>query len=232
MKIDDPIVDIEVEGIWLPGRLVSWSWYSGGRSQQSNCGRVGCDPSLFGVGEHIIAVQAADANFRDQASDLRQIASTVEESPDLEACSNDDDWTTTRSYGQVECNWVGRNTRLRCAVRGDDGRRAFEACPRICGNDPDWIAEIAPRGGGFDRRKIDCRDVRQKPFNRCRAPSARMAFAFACCDYNKQCRSGTLGGSNTGIYDEVNVFDDEDFGGSIQRRSSRCCFGILPPLPK
>ena len=58
-------------------------------------------------------------------------------------CSNDSTWTLTNRKGKVQdCNWIARKPDKRCGKKGDDGRRASEACPEACGSCPPTAAPI------------------------------------------------------------------------------------------
>ena len=95
-------------------------------------------------------------------------------------CRNDQEWTCVTSTGNVwKCRWVGENKKRRCRLRGVDGRRAFQGCPRSCGNDAEWTAQV---GEG-----LGCRWVAQRPDRRCRLRGvdgrrATAACAKACCE--------------------------------------------------
>lgn len=104
----------------------------------------------------------------------------------LHQCTDDPQWRMPeRADGQWRgCKWVGQRPRNRCLRRGQDGRRAYVACPQACGDDSDWKTTQ-------DR---DCDWVKQRPDTRCRVRGThtergrgRAAFlscAMACCEFN------------------------------------------------
>lgn len=113
-------------------------------------------------------------------------------------CRNDREWFVVSNNGATRgCSWV-RKKASRCNRRGNDGRRGYQACPKACGNDPNWATEVGPAN---NRRKVGCRWVKKNPNRRCRSrgTEGRRAFAAcaaACCEYNSR-----GGGSATDVDD-------------------------------
>ena len=49
------------------------------------------------------------------------------------SCADDATWVITKGGDAADCAWVAAKPEKRCTKRGDDGRRAEDACLGTCG---------------------------------------------------------------------------------------------------
>ena len=138
-------------------------------------------------------------------------------------CKNDRKWFFQKPNGRKErCGWVKQNPEKRCNKKGRDDRKAFEACPKACGNSKAWKAKYERRNG----KPSNCNWVKNKPGERCglRDADGTPAFktcAVACCKYNKKRyerkkerqQNGLVGGEedyDEDEYEDYYYYDEED----------------------
>lgn len=132
-------------------------------------------------------------------------------------CKNDKEWAIIGRNGKEKgCQWVRANPEKRCNKKDDNNRKAFEACPRACGNTKAWRSKVKRQ----NNKPANCNWVKNKPGKRCglrdeNGVPAFKACAVACCKYNKKRwerkkQQQTAFGGEDEEYDNDEDYDEEE----------------------
>ena len=96
-------------------------------------------------------------------------------------CDDSKDWYV-EGFPDQNCDWIADASKNRCRNIGQDGRRAYEACPdacRVCPNFGDCKDSRSWYKNGDDART--CNWVRGKPHKRCSSKGVDGTWAYESC---------------------------------------------------
>ena len=216
--------------------ITTISWYLDGTLQKADellC-LLNTGTTIVGIGEHKLEATARDSEGvrSNKAKLFFEIVPTVRQSSSQ--CANDPFWfLLDRSGRRKRCSWVRKNTSRRCNAIGANGKPAYAACPKVCGNDKQWKVQV---GQGANTRQVGCGWVRKKPEKRCgrrgKAADSRPAFracALSCCEFNASRRQGPRGRCGGGIPLNTHVSEDENGSSNDYEGSADC---RRPPRPQ